>query len=64
MSAKFNEPRLMGNCKHCYYYTQTRAKYEEGVCRRYPKPLDRDDMDYCGEFAWKSGATMVKEVAQ
>lgn len=61
MSGKFNAPKLMGNCVNCYYYTPTRPKLEEGVCHRYPKPLDRDDMDYCGEFAWKGDASMLKE---
>lgn len=63
-SARFNTPRLVGNCKHCYYFTPTRAKYEEGVCHRYPKPLDREGMDYCGEFAWNSDAAMMKEVTR
>ena len=63
MSGKFNEPRLMGNCKNCYYFTSTRKKFEEGVCHRYPKPLDREEMDYCGEFAWKHDASMLKEGA-
>ena len=60
-SAKLNVSRLMGNCKNCCYFTSTRAKYEEGVCHRYPKPIDHEEMDYCGEFAWKSDAAMLKE---
>lgn len=61
MSGRFNAPKLMGNCANYYYYTKTRPKHGEGVCRRYPKPLDRGDMDYCGEFAWKRDASLLKE---
>ena len=63
-SAKFNAPHLMGNCKHCYYFTPRAGHFDEGVCRRYPKPLDREEMDYCGEFAWKSDAALTKEATR
>ena len=63
MRADFNAPHLMGNCENCYYFTLDR--YEEhsdhGNCHRYPKPLDRLRFDYCGEFAWKSDASLLKD---
>lgn len=52
MSARFNEPRLMGNCENCYYFTPN-PRGEEGVCHRYPKALDKWNQYYCGEFAWR-----------
>lgn len=57
MSAKFNDPHLMGNCEHCYYYTPNpKDSSEDGVCHRYPQPLDKWGMNYCGEFAWRKDA--------
>ena len=70
-SAKFNTPRLMGNCENCYYATEKRPTsscwFEKGTrftCHRYPNPLDKVRGDYCGEFAWKSEAAMTKEVTR
>lgn len=62
MSGRFNEPRLMGNCVHCYYATRKR-KDGSCVCARYPKWVDVIDMDghFCGEFAWASSASLLKE---
>lgn len=43
--------RLMGNCARCYYYTPNLQKNsDEGVCHRYPKPLDKGAGNYCGEY--------------
>ena len=66
-SANFNAPRLMGNCENCYYATPKQPTstcwFERGTrftCHRMPKPLDKVRGDYCGEFAWKSDAAMMK----
>ena len=62
MSGRFNEPRLMGNCINCYYYTPNpRKDSDDGVCHRYPQALDKGHGGYCGEFAWKRDASMLKE---
>ena len=67
MSGRFNEPRLMGNCENCYYATdssmrQTLIKGGEFYdCHRYPMTLEKERGDYCGEFAWKHGASLIKE---
>lgn len=67
MSGRFNEPRLMGNCENCYYATDKSMKHrrlEKGElyeCHRTPHPLDKKRGDYCGEFAWKHSASLVKE---
>lgn len=62
MRGMFNDPHLMGNCKNCYYFTPIPRKNSgEGKCHRYPKTLDKREMDYCGEFAWKHSASLIKE---
>lgn len=69
MSGRFNEPRLMGNCENCYYATDKalkRKRLEKGMfyeCHRTPHPLDKKRGDYCGEFAWKHDASLLKEGA-
>lgn len=60
MRGSFNEPRLMGNCTSCYYYTSSHIVDSfEGLCHRYPKQRRKNEMDYCGEFAWKRDAANV-----
>lgn len=39
---KWND-RPMGNCLRCYYFSN-------GKCHRYPATLEKDEMDFCGEF--------------
>lgn len=69
MSGRFNEPRLMGNCENCYYATDRHhicPWNEEGAffdCHRYPAHIEKRRGDYCGEFAWKHDASMLKEGA-
>ena len=65
MSGRFNEPRLMGNCINCYYYTpKPRKDSDEGVCHRYPKALEKGHGDYCGEFAWNHDASLIKGASE
>ena len=58
MNGEFNKPRLMGNCKRCYYSTDKAYRYslvEKGevfICHRYPQEVEKEPGDYCGEFAW------------
>lgn len=41
----------MGNCRRCYYFTRNpRETTDEGVCHRYPQPVEHDVDYYCGEF--------------
>ena len=67
MSGRFNEPRLMGNCEHCYYATDKSLKHkrlskgELFDCHRTPHTIVKKCGDYCGEFAWKHDASMLKE---
>lgn len=69
MSGRFNEPRLMGNCENCYYATDRAMRQtwiESGNfydCHRYPMTLEKGRGDYCGEFAWKNDASLLKETA-
>lgn len=66
MSGRFNEPRLMGNCENCYYATDQSLGnpwFESGKsydCHRYPTVVEKERGDYCGEFAWKHDASMLK----
>ena len=40
--AKWSD-RPMGNCCRCYYFSG-------GKCHRYPATLEKEEMDFCGEF--------------
>ena len=66
-SAKFNAPRLMGNCENCYYATDRAMRHtwvESGFfydCHRFPQTIEKERGGYCGEFAWNSDASLLKE---
>ena len=68
MSGKFNEPRLMGNCEHCYYATDTGEREKDGrrrfECHRLPATMWVREGDYCGEFAWMNEASLVRDAAK
>lgn len=60
MRGRFNEPCLMGNCANCYYFTPNPMKgSDDGLCHRYPKPIDIGKYNYCGEFALKRDVANV-----
>ena len=64
MSGRFNEPRLMGNCENCYYATLLDKNEETGKgrfnCHRYPQTMWTREGEYCGEFAWKHDASLIR----